>query len=157
MSIDQTDVEAFVTAKMQEQQTALLRLVAKNTEGIVAQKIKESNAAIKDVIDKVAGCSTWDGNFKNNINKSSYDFCKQVEDIWKKTGRAIEEENVPTAMNLIEKVRKLTKNRLKALRIVDKEEWDTALAYLSDDLAPCSEEKRLKKARSVVHTNREKC
>ena len=51
------------------------------------QKIKESNAAIKDVIDdEVEGSSTWDGDFKNNINNSNYDFCKQVEDSWKKTG-----------------------------------------------------------------------
>ena len=78
-----------------------------------------------------------------------------MEDIWKKTGRAIEEENVPKAMTLIEKGKKLTKNRLKALRIADNEGWDTALAYLSDDLASCSEEeKRMKKARRVVHTNR---
>ena len=157
MSIEQNDVEAFMTAKMQEQQTELLRLAAKNTDVIMAQNIKESNSAIKDVIDdEVEGCSTWDGNFKNNINKSNYDFCKQVEDMWKKTGKAIEEENVPKAMNLIEKGKKLTKNRLKALRIADKEGWDTSLAYLSDDLTSCSEENSLKKARCVVQTNREK-
>ena len=56
MSIDQLDIETFVTAKMQQQQAALLQVAAKNAEDIVAQKIKESNAAIKDVIDdEVAG------------------------------------------------------------------------------------------------------
>ena len=50
---------------------------------------------------------------------------------------------MPKAMNLIEKDKKLTKSHLKALRIANKEVWDTALAYLSDDLASCSEEEKL--------------
>ena len=68
--------------------------------------------------------------------------------MWKKTERAIHEDQVEIAKRIVELGKNLTKIRLKVLRIADKDGWDNALAYLSDELASGSEdEKRLKKAR----------
>ena len=82
--------------------------------------------------------------------------CQQVDAIWKKTERAITEGQLEKASGLCQQGKKLTTKRLKVLRIADMDGWDTALAYLSDELASGSEdEKRLRKARRIAQTNRE--
>ena len=51
---------------------------------------------------------------------------------------------------------KITKKRMKCIKLADNEGWDTALAFLSDDLASDDEEaKKLKTARKDTKAKRE--
>ena len=121
---------------MQDQQQVLLRSAAANTAEIVSQAIKDNNAGLRETIDEVASGSMYDDVImKNNINRNNFDFCKQVDAIWKKTERAITEGQLEKASGLCQQGKKLTTKRLKVLRIADKDGWDTALAYISDELA----------------------
>ena len=141
---------------VQEQQVGVLQAAAHNAEKMVEERLQKSQSELKDVIDdEVAGCSHAESTFKNNINRSNYEFCRQVQDIWRKTERAIDERQTPKAKTLLEKGKKIINNRMKALKIADKEGWDVALAYLSDELASDDEqEKRLKKARRDTDSKR---
>ena len=141
---------------MQTQQSAFLKSAAINAVDIVDQRISQNNSELKDTIDdEVAGCST-DVSFKNNINKSNFRYCHQVRDIWKKTDRAIDEGQLTKSKEYIKAGKNLTNKRMEVLRIADREGWDTALAYLSDDLVADPEsEKRLKKARRTAQASRE--
>ena len=150
------EMKALMKEIIQEQQVGMLRAAADNAEEIVNDKLKKSQSELKDVIDEeVAGCSYSDSSFKNNINRSNYLFCRQVQDIWKKTERAVDEQETQKAKSLLEKGKKIISNRMKALKIADKEGWDVALAYLSDELVSDDEqEKRLKKARRDTESKR---
>ena len=152
-----TEMKRLVVATMREQQTSMLQSAATNAEKIAEQKIVKTSSELKDVIDnEVAGSSRGEIAFKNNINKSNFDFCRQVDDMWKKTERAIAEKNEAKAKEFITKGKKQIKKRMKALRLADKEGWDVALAHLSDEMASNSEdEKRLKKARSSAKASRD--
>ena len=92
----------------------------------------------------------------NNINQSNYNFCREVEAVWKRAGRAVEDNNKTKAADLIEKGKRLTRKRMKCFRLADKEGWDVALAFLSDDMASDDDEaKRLKTARKETKAKRE--
>ena len=78
---------------MQTQQSALLKSAAINAMYIADRRIAQNNSALKSTVDdEMAGCST-DVSFKNNINKSNFNYCKQVRDIWK-MDRAIDEGQI---------------------------------------------------------------
>ena len=151
-----TEIKELVKTVLQEQQRDLLRSAASNALSIVEKQIGKTSSELRDAIDdEVAGCST-DFTFKNNINRSNFNFTKQVNDIWKKTERAIGDGETNKAKDFIQKGKELCINRMEALRIADKEGWDVALAYISEELVTGEEnEKRLKKARRDAKTSRD--
>ena len=108
------EFQALIKETMQEQQQALLQSAALNAENVVTEKIKENNTQIKEAIDtEVAGSSKQHGyTFKNNINKSNADFCRQVQDIWKRTERALDEQNVNKAKELVVQGKDLIKKEV---------------------------------------------
>ena len=90
---------------------------------------------------------------RTDINKNNHSFCKQIDDLWERTDRALQENNPEKARGYAQQGKTLTKKRLQLLRIADTDGWDTALAYVSDDLASNSDdEKRLKAARRAAQT-----
>ena len=82
------------------------------------------------------------------MNKNSFDYNKQVEAIWEKTERAVTEKKWEKARTLCVKGKALVKKRLKVLKYANKEGWDAALEYMSDDLADDeADRKRMQKAK----------
>ena len=150
-----TEMKAFMRNTMMELQQPLLQAAADNAKQIVETSLKQCNTKLKDEIDEeIAECSNND-KLKNNINQSNLDFCRQIKDIWKKAERAVNEKDTQKSTQYFEKGKEIIKNRTQALRIADKEGWDTALAFLDDPLVDGpDQEKRLKKARTTVQTNK---
>ena len=146
---------SFMKETMMEMQQPLLQAAAENTQRIVDVSIKKGKSELKEEMDgEIAECSKHE-KLKNNINESNIDFCRQIKDIWKKAERAVEDKQMEKSKQFFEKGKKIIKNRIQALRIADKEGWDVALAFLDDPLVDGpDEEKRLKKARRTVQTNK---
>ena len=89
-----------------------------------------------------------DHSFRNNINESNYEFCKEMSEVWRKAERAVDEKETEKSKEIFKKGKELLENRMQAIIIGDKEGWDIALGYVSDPLVKTAEqEKRLKKAR----------
>ena len=150
------EMKAMMTEIMQGHQIDLLRIAQQNAEKVVNEKIKKTQSELQDVIDEeVAGCSYTDTTFKNIINRSNYEFCRQVNDLWKKTERAIEEKDLEKAKKYTTEGKNIVDNRMTALRLADKDGWDVALAFLSDELASnVAQEKRIKEARKDAAAKR---
>ena len=151
-------IQELIRTPMKEQQTALLGTAAANAEELISTKLRENNTEIRDTHDREMerGATHNDHNFTNNINKNNHSFCKQINDLWERTDRALQENNPEKARGYAQQGKTLTKKRLKLLRIADTDGWDTALAYVSDDLASNSDdEKRLKAARRAAQTKRQ--
>ena len=69
------------------------------------------------------------------------------------TERAVTEERQDRVKEYCEKGKKLAKHRLKVLRLADKDGWETAFEYLSDDLADDEQDrKRMKKAKRAAES-----
>ena len=93
-----------------------------------ATKITETGIR-EDTIDEEVGMTHDDlASFSNNINRSNFDFCRQVETLWKRARRAVEENNRTKAAEAIEKGKKLTRKRMKCFKMADREGWDVPLA-----------------------------
>ena len=135
---------------MHEQQQGLLHTAAKNSQAIVNTEIQASCSKVQDTIDegleKVQEYE--DIKWKSKINKNNFDFARQVSELWEKTERAATEEKPDRVKELCQKGKKIAKQRMKVLRLADKDGWGTAFEYLSDDLADDEQDrKRMKKAK----------
>ena len=150
------EVKQLIAESFREQQGELLRATTSNSIQIVEKMLQKTTSHIQDTIDDEIAGSSSGYEFKNNINKSNFKFAKEVNDTFKKTARAIADNDRPKANGLIEKGKTLSKERIEALRVADKEGWDVALAYLNEDLVSGAEkEKKLKTARKEATTARE--
>ena len=135
---------------MHEQQQGLLHTAAKNSQAIVNTEIEASSSKVRDTIDegleKVQEYE--DIKWKSKINKNNFDFARQVNELWEKTERAATEEKPDRVKELCQKGKKIAKQRMKVLRLADKDGLGTAFEYLSDDLADDEQDrKRMKKAK----------
>ena len=151
-------IQELIRTTMKEQQIAMLETAAANAEDLIATKLHENNREIRDTLDREMerGATHNDHIFTNNINKNNHSFCKQIDDLWERTERAVQENNQEKAKGYAQQGKTLTRKHLKLLRIADKDGWDTALAYVSDDLASNSDdEKHLKAARRAAQTKRQ--
>ena len=111
-----SEIAAMVANMMQNHQADLLKTAANTALAIVDKRISQNTSELKDTIDaEVAGCST-DNVFKNNINKSNFNFCQQIRDIWKKTDRAIDEGQHTKAKEYVQEGKHLTTKRIEVLR-----------------------------------------
>ena len=146
------DTKIIVRESMQEQQEGLLQLAASNANRIAEQASQASARQVREDLDTDAQRSklyenlTWN----NNINKSNFNFTQQVKDLWERTERAVADGQSDKAKEYINKGKDLCKKRLKVLRYADRDEWDAALEYLSDDLAEDEcDRKRMRKAKKT--------
>ena len=74
-----------------------------------------------------------------------------MDDLWAKTERAMAEGRHDRAKELVAEGKKLSKQRMKVLKLADKDGWGTAFEYLSDDLADDeNDRKRMKKAKKAA-------
>ncbi len=143
-------------ATIKTTQKELLQSAAATASKISEAGVKESAAKLRDAIDEEVGYTQEDCSFKNNINRSNFDFCREVEALWKRAGRAVEDSNRTKAAEIIDKGKKLTRKRMKCFKLADREGWAVALAYLSDDLASDDDQaKKLKNARKEVKSKRD--
>lgn len=156
---EQTKVEIknLITQSLQEQSTNILHAATVNASKIVDSKLKLNNAELQNALeDQITQGAKSEHSFDNNINESNHNFCKQLEDIWRKAERAVDDGDKVKSKELLAKGKQLTRNRAQALVFADKEGWDVALAYLDDPLvATPDQEKRLKQARKEAKSSRE--
>ena len=110
------------------------------------------NKVKDDLDDEISATQDLDTiRWKSKINESNFKFARQMNDILKKSDRAIAEKRLDRAAELSDKGKRLSKERMKVLRLAEKEGWDTALEYLSDDLAEDeTDRKRMRKAKKVA-------
>ena len=143
------EFKEFIKGTIREQSAEVLRAAAINTNTIVDTRLQDSTIKLRDELDEqIAGSSTTEHKFVNKINYSNFDFCKQIDDIWAKTERSIEEKQNARTKDLLKKGKDLIENRMQALIIADKEGWDVALGYVKDPIVKnVEQENRLKKAR----------
>ena len=143
------EIKTLISDTLKDKAIDILRAATENADKIVEERLKKGTATLRDDLDEqLASKTQGEHSFKNNINESNFDFCKKIDDIWRKTERAVEEKDKTKTKELLKKGRDLLENRMQALIIADKEGWDVALAYVSDPLVRTAEqEKRLKKAR----------
>ena len=148
-------IKELVESTMKEHQLALLQTAASNAKSIAKAEVRGSTIHLKDTIDdEIEKAQSYgEVKWKSDVNKESFDFAKQVHDLWGRTGRAVSENQLDKVGEIVEKGKKLCKTRLKALRLADKEGWDTALNYLSDDLADDeNDRKRMRKAKKTAES-----
>ena len=154
------EIRQIVRDTMQEQQAALLMTAEQNTRTLLEEESRNKQAQVLNTIDEeIERTQTLDTNnytWKNNINKSNFNHMKQVHDLWEKTERAIKSGQIPKAMEIVEKGKRLSRDRLKVFRFADRDGWDSAMLYLSDDLADDEkDERRMKKSKKTAANLRE--
>ena len=138
-------------------QKELLQSAANTATKICEANVKASSSQLRDVIDDEVTSKHDDFKFRSNINQSHYEFCREVEQLWRRVDRAVSDGSSTKAKAHIERGKRITKRRMKCLKLAENEGWDTALAFLSDDLASDEEEAtRLKNARKDVNAKRER-
>ena len=87
---------------MQEQQRDLLRTAAYNSWAIVTRERQANTSQVIDTLDtELEKVYEHDAKWKNNINKTNFDFVKQVDDLWEKTERAVHYGRVDHTRELI--------------------------------------------------------
>ena len=143
---------------MREQQPEILQVAAANSQSIAENEAKETSLHLRETLDEEMEKSHafTDVAWRNPINKSNFDFCKQVSRIWQKTSRETSAGRMDKAKECCETGKTFTQKRLKVLRLADKDGWDAALAYLSDDLADDEGDRKcMRKAKKTAQTNKD--
>ena len=75
--------------------------------------------------------------------------------MWERTEKALTENRLEKAQEHIQKGKAACLARLKLIRIADRDGWDAANCYLTDDLASdTDDEKRISKAIRIANSNR---
>ena len=98
-----------------------------------------------------------DVTLSNNGNKDQYRHGTEVLSTIEEAHEYLESNEVDLAKESIQKGKKIVENRLKLIRIADREGWLTVREFVSDELtATEEEEKRLKKAIRSANAIREK-
>ena len=97
-----TLIQQEVRRLMQEQQRDLLRTAAYNSWAIVTRELQANTSQVIDTLDtELEKVYEHDAKWKNNINKTNFDFVKQVDDLWEKTERAVHYGRVDHTRELI--------------------------------------------------------
>ena len=131
------EIRNIITEVMQQQQTQLLEAAAETAENIIDQKLVSDGKTRK--IESIK--------LKYEGNQRQLDHENKVMEIWKKTEEALEKGLKQKAHDLIQEGKKITKQRIKLIRLADRESWAVVKAYESDDLASdTDDEKRIQKA-----------
>ena len=140
---------------MREQQAEILQVAAANSQTIAENEAKETSLHLREILDEEMEKSHafTDVAWINPINKSNFDFCQQVSQLWQKTSREISAGRMDKAKECCETGKTLTQKCLKVLRLADKDGWDTALAYLSEDLADDESDRKLRKRTRICPKN----
>ena len=157
--MEEDQIKDLVESTIREHQLALLQTAATNAKTIAKAEVQSSSILLKDSIDTEIERSQAYGDvkWKSDINKNSFDFCRQVHELWEKTSRAVSEKQYDKVDSLAQKGKQICKNRLKAVRLADKDGWDVALNYLSDDLADDeNDRKRMRKAKKTAESAKNK-
>ena len=152
------EIKKAVSDTMKLQQVQLLTLAANNAQKLIADQAKKSATGILDSIDgEITKAREHDGHeWKNKINRSNFDALRDIELMWERAERFVSVLNVEGdqadlkagAVKYIEQGKNLTKQRLKVLRIADRDGWAAALCFVADDIADDEkEEQRMKRGR----------
>ena len=121
----------------------VLKTANENTQQLLDEKLPEQRSEKRSKLEKVT--------LYSKSNQQQMNFQQQVLDIFEKSDTMIERNKLKEAQNLIEKGKRLCYDRIKLIRIADRDGWATAMAYQSDDLASDSEdEKRIQKANRIA-------
>ena len=138
------DFKEFIKETMKEQSVAILKTAQHNSNLLIEKKLSDNTKKIQDDIDlQMEHQSSREHSFRNNINSSNFDFCKQIDDIWRKADRAREDRDEARMKELFDKGKQLIDNRKQALVIADREGWDVALGYLADPIVRTADQEKL--------------
>ena len=96
-------------ATMKATQKEMLQSAANTATKITKTSIDETSSKLRDAIDEeFCDGSKRDQNLGNNINQSNYNFCREVETIWKRAARAVDDNNKTKAAEIVKKVTKVS-------------------------------------------------
>ena len=94
------EMKALINDSMKLHTNNIIQVTAANTLKAIDTQIKENKKELREDFDtQLQECSKVDHSFKNNINESNYEFCKELNDVWRKTERAIKEKNTAPEMS----------------------------------------------------------
>ena len=80
--------KTFIAEAIQLQTASMLKVTA----NIVDAELKATQVKLKeDQDDRLAESSRTEHLTRNNINESNYEFCRELEDVWNRTERAVTE------------------------------------------------------------------
>ena len=150
-------VNRSVAEFMKTRDRHILEQSAKNAEEIFQKNNDATSSKAQYLIEtEIEQAHEWeDLTWKNQINKKTFDFTKQVNDLWRKTHRAVAENRLDRIGEFAKKGKEICHKRLKVLRLADKKGWHTALEYMSDDLADDEpDRKRMRKAEKAASSNK---
>lgn len=104
--------EIITTSTFQDKAVGILQAATLNAGKLFDQKIRETTNDIRDDFDQqIMQKTRTEHYFKNNINQSNYDFCKQAEDIVTKVERAVDAKHTEKAKEPLEKGKASIQNR----------------------------------------------
>ena len=90
-------------------------------------------------------------------NKNQFEHTREVLGDVEEAIECIDKNELAKAKEFLEKGKKSLKERIKLIRIADRDGWGTVLEYMSDDLADnSSDEKAIDKARRISYSKRRK-
>ena len=109
------EIKQIVRDTMQEQQAALLKTAELNARTLLEEdtrtKRHEVLNTIDDEIERTQMLDNSNHTWRNNINKSNFDHMKQVHELWERAERAVKSDQRPKALEIIEKDKRLSKER----------------------------------------------
>ena len=89
------EIRNIISDTMKEKATDILTAATTNADKIVEDKLREQTNNLRDDFDDQISTKTKSEHaFKSNVNKSNFDFTKQIDDIWRKTERAIDDKDM---------------------------------------------------------------
>ncbi len=129
-----------------------LKSAAENSKTIVSSVVSSTKSKLTDQFqEEIYSRKDEEIKWKNNLNKDHFDFADQMNRVMARAEIAYSEKRYERVAELIKEGKSKSKQRKKIIRLADRDGWEVAFAYMSDDLAEDeSDRKLMSKAKKAV-------